>query len=93
MALDNAWKVLDDAEAKTDDIGAQIFQLYANPLLDKTCQPLDKFVKAQTNTVSWEDLKGEVHRSKGCKTWESFLDCMMFHLQTVFCHDAGEALK
>ena len=93
MALNNARMAWDDAEAKTDVIGAQIFQLYANPLLDKACQPLDKIVKAQTNTVPWEDLKGEVHQSKGCKTWESFLDCVTFHLQIMFHHDAGEVVK
>ena len=50
-------------------------------------------MKAQTDTVPWEDLKGEVHQSKGYKTWESFLDCVMFHLQTVFHNNAGEVVK
>ena len=39
MALDNAPKAWDDAEAKTDVIGAQTFQLYANLLLTKLTSP------------------------------------------------------
>ena len=93
MALDNAQKAWDDAEAMTDVIGAQIFELYANLCLDEACQPWDKIVKAQTNTVPWEDLKGKVHQSKGCKTWKSFPDCVMLHLQTMFHHNAGKVVK
>ena len=93
MALDNVQIAWDDAEAKTDVIKAQIFQLYANLLLDKAHQPWDKMVKTQTDTVAWDDLKGEVHQSKGCKTWESFLDCVMFHLQTMFHHYAKKVVK
>ena len=50
-------------------------------------------MKAQTNIVPWKELKSEVHQSKGCKTWESLLDCMTFHLQTMFCHNTEEAVK
>ena len=65
MALNNAQKAWDDAKAKTEVIRAQTFQLYANLLSDKVCKPWDKTVKAQTNTVPQEDLKGEVHQSQG----------------------------
>jgi hypothetical protein len=27
------------------------------------------------------------------KTWDSFMECVTFHLQQVFRHDAGKALK
>ena len=27
------------------------------------------------------------------KTWDSFMECITFHLQQVFRHDTGEALK
>ena len=49
MALNNAQKAWDDAEAMTDVIGAQIFQLYANllfgwssPVLGKDCEGTDQ---------------------------------------------------
>ena len=64
MAPDNAWKAWDGAEAKTDVIVAHIFKLYANLLLDEARQPWDKIMKAQTDTIPWDDLKGEVHQSK-----------------------------
>ena len=89
MALDIAHKMWDGEEAKTNEI----FQHYANLLSDKACQPWDKIVKAMTNTVPWEDVKGKVNQSKGCKTRESFLDCVMFHLQTMYHHNAGEVVK
>ena len=42
-------------------VGVQIFQLYGNLLTDEACQPWEKIVKAQTDTIPREDLRGEVH--------------------------------
>ena len=42
----------------------QIFQLYGNLLTDEARQPWEKIVKAQTDTIPWEDLRGEVHDKK-----------------------------
>ena len=72
---------------------AQIFQLYGNLLTDEARQPWEKIVKAQTDTIPWEDLCGEVHVEKAGKTWTSFLECITFHLQSVFCPDTAEAVK
>ncbi len=66
--------------------GMQIFQLYGNLLTDEDCQPWDKIVKVKTNTIPWEDLRGEVHEKKAGKTWTSFLDC-------VFGPNAATAVK
>ena len=55
-------------------LGVQIFQLYANLLTDEARQPWEKIVKAQTDTIPWEDLPGEVHEEKAGKTWTSFLE-------------------
>ena len=74
-------------------LGAQIFQLYGNLLTDEACQPWEKIVKAQTDTIPQEDLRGEVHEGKAGKTWTSFLECVTFHLQSVFRPDAAEAVK
>jgi len=41
----------------------------------------------------WEDIKGVTHTETPTKTWDPFHECMTLHLQKVFCHDAGEALK
>ena len=50
-------------------------------------------MKVQTNTIPREDVHGEVHEEKAGKTWTSFLECVTFHLQSVFCSDAAEAVK
>jgi len=41
----------------------------------------------------WEDIFGVTHDETLTKTWDSFMECITFHLQQVFRHDAGEALK
>ena len=61
--------------------------------MDEARQPWEKIVNAQTDTIPWEDLCGEVHEEKARKTWTSFLECATFHLQSVFCPDATEAVK
>ena len=50
-------------------------------------------MKAQNDTIHREDLHGEVHEQKAGKTWTSFLECVTFHLQSVFYPDADEAVK
>ena len=50
-------------------------------------------MKVQTDSIPREDLCGEVHEEKAGKTWTSFLECMTFHLQSVFHPDAAEAVK
>ena len=41
----------------------------------------------------WEDVKGVTHLETPTRTWDSFNECIAFHLLRVFHHDAGEALK
>ena len=41
----------------------------------------------------WEDIYGVTHDETSTKTWDSFMECVTFHLQQVFRHDMGEALK
>ena len=41
----------------------------------------------------WEDIFGVTCDETPTKTWDSFMECITFHLQQVFRHDAGEALK
>ena len=50
-------------------------------------------MKAQTDAIPREDLRGEVHEENAGKTWTSFLECITFHLQSVFRPDAAEAVK
>ena len=48
-------------------------------------------MKAQVMQAPWEDVFGIPHSETPTKNWSSFR--LRFHLQTVFCFDAGEALK
>ncbi len=45
------------------------------------------------NSSPWEDVKGVTHLETSSKTWDSFNECVTFHLLRVFRHDMGEALK
>eukprot|EP00804_Cyclotella_cryptica_P024682 CCRYP_001682-RA/>CCRYP_001682-RA protein AED:0.40 eAED:0.83 QI:0/0/0/1/1/1/2/0/439 len=73
--------------------GAKPFELYGNLLSDEARQPWEKIIKAQVTRAPWEDIKGVPHTETPTKTWDSFHECVMFHLLQVFRHDAGEALK
>jgi hypothetical protein len=69
------------------------FELYRNLLSGKARQPRDKIIQAQMTKCTWEDIHGVTHDKTPTKTWDSFVECVTFHLQQVFRHDAGEALK
>jgi hypothetical protein len=73
--------------------GAKAFELYRNLLSNEARQPWEKINQAQMTKCPWEDIYGVTHDKAPTKTWDSFLECIKFHLQQVFRHDAGEALK
>ena len=41
----------------------------------------------------WKDLSGNVHNTPRSKTWDSFMECITFHLFTVFHNDAAKAQR
>ena len=100
IALGAAKKACKEAQKKVEEAaqvvataGAKPFELYANLLADEACQPWEKILKAQVMQAPWEDVFGVPHTETPTKNWSSFRECVKFHLQTVFCFDAGEALK
>ena len=62
-------------------------------LSDESRQPWEKIIQAQITKCLWEDIYGVTHDNAPTKTWDSFLECITFHLQQVFRHEAGKALK
>ncbi len=64
--------------------GAKSFELYGNLLSNKARQPWKEMMKAQVMKAPWEDVFGNTYTETPTKTWDSFRDCIMFHLQTVF---------
>jgi hypothetical protein len=73
--------------------GAEAFELYANFLSNKARPAWEKITKAQMTTSPLEDIYGVTHDETPVKTWDSFMECVMFHLQQVFKNEAGETLK
>eukprot|EP00804_Cyclotella_cryptica_P019640 CCRYP_013978-RA/>CCRYP_013978-RA protein AED:0.50 eAED:0.92 QI:0/0/0/0.5/1/1/2/0/367 len=92
-SYDKALKALEDAKLAVSTAGAKPFELYGNLLSDEARQPWEKIIKAQVTKAPWEDIMGVPHTETPKKTWDSFHECVMFHLLQVFRHDAGEALK
>ena len=73
--------------------GAKAFELYGNLLSNEARQPWEKIAQAQMSKCLWEDIYGVTHDKTPTKTWDAFMECVTFHLQQVFRHDTGEALK
>jgi hypothetical protein len=73
--------------------GAKTFELYGNHLSNEARQPWEKIIQAQMTKCPWEDIYGVTHDKTPTKTWDSLFEYIMFHLQQVIRHDAGEALK
>eukprot|EP00804_Cyclotella_cryptica_P023647 CCRYP_011963-RA/>CCRYP_011963-RA protein AED:0.41 eAED:0.47 QI:0/0/0.16/1/0/0/6/139/506 len=90
---DKVLKALEDVKLAVAMAGAKPFELYGNLLSDEARQPSEKIIKAQVTKAPWEDIKGVPHTETPTKTWNSFHECVTFHLLQVFRHDAGEALK
>jgi hypothetical protein len=92
-AYEKALKAKQEAKLAVTTAGAKLFELYGNLLSDEAHQPWEKIIKAQVTNSPWEDAKGVTHLETPTKTWDSFNECIMFHLLQVFRHDVGEALK
>ena len=73
--------------------GAKAFELYGNLLFNEACPAWEKIIRAQVTSSPWEDIHGITHDKTPIKTWHSFMECVMLHLQQVFKTDAGETLK
>ena len=73
--------------------GAKAFELYRNLLSDEARQPWEKIVQAQMTKCPWEDIYGVTHDKTPTKTWDSFMECITFHLQQMFRHDVDKTLK
>lgn len=73
--------------------GAKAFKLYRSLLSDKARQTWEEIIKTEVTLAPWEGVNGVMHTETPIKTWNSFDDCVMLHLQQVFGQDAGETLK
>jgi len=92
-AYEKSAQALDAAKLTVMTEGAKAFKLYGNLLSDEARQPWEKIFQAQTTKCLWENNDGVTHDKTPTKTWDSFMECILFHLQQVFRHDVGKALK
>jgi len=92
-AYEKAKQAVEAAKFAAAIKGTQPFELYRNLLSDEARQPWEKIVQAQMMKCPWEDIFGVTHDKTPTKTWNSFMECVTFHLQRVFRHDVSKALK
>jgi hypothetical protein len=81
------------AKSVVEHIASQIFQFYSNFLLEEARQPWSKILAEQIDSSPSKDLRGIVHNSPRSKMWDSFQECITFHMLTVFRNDAAEAQR
>jgi hypothetical protein len=70
-----------------------MFQFYANLLSADAKYTLSKIVKKQIEADPFKDLQGVSRKGPRGLLQESFDDCVMFHLLTVFPNNAAEQEK
>jgi hypothetical protein len=67
-----------------------MFVLYKNLLSKNARHKWTTIVESQVNADTWTDLQGTVHTVARSPLYQSFKDCVKFHLLTVFPLDAAE---
>jgi hypothetical protein len=83
------------AKNKSNAAATEIFQFYANLLSLDAKYMWNKIVKEQTEAdpFKFKDLQGVSRKGPRGLLQESFDDCIMFHLLTVFPNSAAEQEK
>jgi hypothetical protein len=78
------------AKIQRDAAATEMFQFYANLLSLDAKYAWNKIVREQTEADPYKDLQGVSKRGPRGLTRESFDECVMFHLLTVFPNNAAE---
>ena len=55
--------------------------------------PWAKIFKEQIDTAPFTDIYGVQHQEKRHRSWNSFMECVQLHLQSIFRYDAAEMLR
>ena len=92
-AVLTATKAQAKANSAVEHIASQIFQLYSSFLSEEARQPWSKILAKQIDSSLWKNLRGVVHNSPRSKKWDSFQECVTFHMLTVFRNDAAKAQR
>jgi hypothetical protein len=78
---------------KHEAAATKMFLFYANFLSSDAKYVWNKIVKEQTEADSFKDLQGMSRKSPRGLLRESFDNCVMFHLLTVFPNNSAEQEK
>ncbi len=81
------------AKSQKEAAATKMFQFYANLLSLDAKYAWNKIVREQTEAHPFKDLKGVSRKGPRGLLCESFNDCVMFHLLTVFPNNAAEQEK
>ena len=89
-AVEKAQEAVAREEETCQSLITQVFQLYSNLLTEEARRPWTKILGEQIDVTPWTDLFGVEHAEEQKRSWTSFMDCVTFHLLTVFRSDAAE---
>jgi hypothetical protein len=81
------------AKIQMDAAATEMFQFYTNLLSSDAKYAWNKIIREQTEADPCKDLKGVSKKGPRGLTRESFNECVMFHLLTVFPNNAAEQNK
>jgi hypothetical protein len=81
------------AKIQKDAAAAKMFQFYANLLSLDAKYAWNKIVREQMEADPYKDLKGMSKKGPKGLTRESFYECTIFHLLTLFPNNAAEQEK
>ncbi len=81
------------AKNQKDADATKMFQFYVNLLSLDAKYAWNKIVWEQMDMDPYKDLKGVSRKGPRGLSWESFDNCVMFHLLTVFPNNAAEQEK
>jgi hypothetical protein len=85
--------VKETAKNKREAAATKMFQFYVNLLSSDAKYAWNKIFKEQTEADPFKDLQGVSRKGPMGLMQESFNDCVMFHLLTVFPNNAAEQEK
>ncbi len=90
---DKAYFAKKTTKNKRKAAATKMFQFYTNVLSLDAKYAWNKIVKEQTEADQFKDLQGMSRKGPRGLSWESFDDCIMFHLLTVLPNNAVEQEK
>ena len=92
-AVQKATEAITREKETCESLITQVFQLYSNLLTEEARRPWSKILGEQIEVTPWTNLFGVEHTEEQKKSWQSFMDCITFHLLTVFRSDTAETQR